>query len=220
MLLVRSTVPLRLLLIGFWVSYIRWVNNTAPGQVTPNGALVFKREKTKGGGGKLRGNRKSVSCVRLLNNSDFNGSELLTLTLRRTGLEVSMLIQDMFKDKKKCMESPCCRVRPYSAKSILILMMMAGFGNVLACCKSMFSFVRLGREEMELPFERRIPHPPRHRAARVPFSTKMCVCLFLRVVCFPALLGCHLAQLPPFHHGTAHISPRCIFNWQSKEKRI
>ena len=51
MLLVRSTVPLRLLLIGyvgFWVNYICWANNTAPGQITPNGALVFKREKTKG----------------------------------------------------------------------------------------------------------------------------------------------------------------------------
>lgn len=50
MLLVRSTVPLRLLLIGFvgfWVKYICRANTAAPGQITPNGALAFKREKTK-----------------------------------------------------------------------------------------------------------------------------------------------------------------------------
>lgn len=83
--LVRSTVPLRLLLIGFvgfWVNYICWANNTPPGQITPNEAFVFKRKKTKGEKKKkLHGNQKSVSCVRLLNNSDLNCSELLTLTL-------------------------------------------------------------------------------------------------------------------------------------------
>lgn len=89
MLLVRSTVPSRLLLlgfVGFWVNWICWANNTAPGQITANGALVFRgkemnrgREKKK----KLRGNRKSVSCVCLLNNSDLNCCELLTLTLHR-----------------------------------------------------------------------------------------------------------------------------------------
>lgn len=83
MLLVRSTVPLRLLLIGFvrfWVNYICWANNTAPGQITPGRALLLKREKTKGGKN-LRGNQKSVSCVHVLNNSALNCSELLTLAL-------------------------------------------------------------------------------------------------------------------------------------------
>lgn len=69
MLLVRSTVPLRLLLIGFvgfWVNYICWANNTAPGQITPNGALAFKGEKTKGRGGgegKKKAAWKLEECV-------------------------------------------------------------------------------------------------------------------------------------------------------------
>lgn len=67
MLLVRSTVPLRLLLIGFvgfWVNYICWANNTAPGQITLNGALMFKREKTKGKKKKAAGKLEECAvCV-------------------------------------------------------------------------------------------------------------------------------------------------------------
>lgn len=91
MLLVRSTVPLRLLLlgfVGFWVNWICWANNTAPGQITPNGALVFRGEEMNGGGGGEKKKKSCVeigrvSCVCLLNNSDLNCCELLTLTLRR-----------------------------------------------------------------------------------------------------------------------------------------
>lgn len=65
MLLVRSTVPLRLLLIGFiifWVNYICWANNTAPRQITPNRALVFKKgEKGK----KTQNKPQNKSCVEM-----------------------------------------------------------------------------------------------------------------------------------------------------------
>lgn len=52
------------------------------------------------------------------------------------------------------MEPSPCRVRPYSAKSVLILMMMAGFRNVSVHCNNVFSFlVRLGREKkLNCPF--------------------------------------------------------------------
>lgn len=85
------------------------------------------------------------------------------------------------------MEPSSFRVRPYSAKSILILMMTAGFRNVLAHCNNVFSFVCevSKRENAILPFYGCTPLPPRRRAARAPFSIKLCICPFLRVARFP-----------------------------------
>lgn len=63
MLLVRSTVPSRLLLgfVRFWVNWICWANNTAPGQITANGALVFRGKEMNRG----REKKKKKSCVEI-----------------------------------------------------------------------------------------------------------------------------------------------------------
>lgn len=68
MLLVRSTVPSRLLLlgfVGFWVNWICWANNTAPGQITANGALVFRGKEMNRGREKKKKKAawKSEECV-------------------------------------------------------------------------------------------------------------------------------------------------------------
>lgn len=51
MLLVRSTVPLRLLIgfVRFWANHICWANNAPPGQIALGRALLFEREKIKVG---------------------------------------------------------------------------------------------------------------------------------------------------------------------------
>lgn len=71
------------------------------------------------------------------------------------------------------MEPSRFRVRPYSAKSILILMMMAGFRNVLVHCRNVFSFVcEVGKRENEIALLTLHPASSQASGSVCPFFNK------------------------------------------------